>query len=149
MLWASIDTSELDAVGVVIAERVEVPFVSAATGLTNLIATLVCHDTGALHPYLTTRFASLPVSADGPPAPSSARHPQNPTQRPWRLRARTAVSAAPVSFTASRRQNPLKKRGRVRYRACLRRSTWIATSGMSPTGPPRVASKTGTSADQA
>jgi DNA-binding Lrp family transcriptional regulator len=60
MLWASIDPGRLDDVGAAMADDVEVPFVSATTGPTNLMATVVCRDVGALHTYLTRRLASLP-----------------------------------------------------------------------------------------
>lgn len=60
MLWASVDPSQLDAVGAAMAGHAEVPFVSATTGPTNLVATLICADTDHLHAYLTQRLASLP-----------------------------------------------------------------------------------------
>jgi len=49
MLWASIVPAQLDTVGTVRARHLEVPFVLATTGSTDLMAMLVCHDTGDLH----------------------------------------------------------------------------------------------------
>lgn len=60
MLWASIDPAQLDAVGTAMAQHVEVPFVSATTGPTNLMAAIVCRDPSSLYEYLTGRLAPLP-----------------------------------------------------------------------------------------
>ncbi len=64
MLWASVEPAQLDAVGAAMSQHTEVPFVSATTGPTNLVATVACTDTEHLHAYLTQRLPSLPgVSA--------------------------------------------------------------------------------------
>lgn len=60
LLWASVDPGRIDDIGAAMAGHDEVPFVSATTGPTNLMATLVCRDTSDLHAYLTRRLAALP-----------------------------------------------------------------------------------------
>ncbi|HVT69571.1 MAG TPA: Lrp/AsnC family transcriptional regulator [Trebonia sp.] len=60
LLWASVDPARIDDIGAAMAGHDEVPFVSATTGPTNLMATLVCRDTTELHAYLTRRLAVLP-----------------------------------------------------------------------------------------
>jgi DNA-binding Lrp family transcriptional regulator len=60
MLWASVEPGRLDAAGQAIAGHLEVPFVAATTGPTNLMATVVCADTSQLYTYLTRQLASLP-----------------------------------------------------------------------------------------
>jgi DNA-binding Lrp family transcriptional regulator len=60
MLWASVDPTQLDTVGAAMSEHTEVPFVSATTGPTNLMAALACTDTDHLHAYLTQQLPALP-----------------------------------------------------------------------------------------
>jgi hypothetical protein len=50
-------------VGRTLAEHDELALVAATTGPTNLLATALCPSPEALHRYLTTRLAPLPVTA--------------------------------------------------------------------------------------
>jgi DNA-binding Lrp family transcriptional regulator len=58
-LWISAEPSALTAVGTAIAAHSEVPFAGATTGPTNLLASVVCTDTGQLYRYLTTQIGEL------------------------------------------------------------------------------------------
>jgi DNA-binding Lrp family transcriptional regulator len=58
-LWISAEPSALTAVGTAIAAHPEVPFAGATTGPTNLLASVVCTDTGQLYRYLTTQIGEL------------------------------------------------------------------------------------------
>lgn len=58
-LWISAEPRALTAVGTAIAAHREVAFAGATTGRTNLLASVVCADTGHLYRYLTTQIAEL------------------------------------------------------------------------------------------
>ncbi len=58
-LWISAEPSALTVVGTAIAAHPEVAFVGATTGPTNLLASVVCADTGQLYRYLTTQIGEL------------------------------------------------------------------------------------------
>ena len=59
LLWISAEPSALTAAGTAIAAHPEAPWVGATTGPTNLLASVVCADTGHLYRYLTTQIAAL------------------------------------------------------------------------------------------
>jgi DNA-binding Lrp family transcriptional regulator len=58
-LWLTVEPSRLAAVGELIADHPEVPFASAITGTANIVAAVVCRDTGALYRYVTTRIGAI------------------------------------------------------------------------------------------
>jgi DNA-binding Lrp family transcriptional regulator len=58
-LWLTVEPSQLAAAGELIASHPEVPFASAITGTANLLAAVVCRDTGALYRYVTTRIGAI------------------------------------------------------------------------------------------
>ena len=58
-LWMSVAPARLAAVGDAIARHPEVPFAAAATGTSNLLASVLCPDDQTLYRYLTERIASL------------------------------------------------------------------------------------------
>ncbi len=58
-LWISAEPRALNAVGTAIAAHSEVAFAGATTGPTNLLASVVCADTGHLYRYLTTQLGEL------------------------------------------------------------------------------------------
>jgi DNA-binding Lrp family transcriptional regulator len=60
MLWLSVEPAQLDEVGRAVAGHLEVPFVAATTGSTNLVVTALFRDTEHLYQYLTGELASLP-----------------------------------------------------------------------------------------
>jgi DNA-binding Lrp family transcriptional regulator len=59
MVWLSVAPSQLVAVGEALSGHPETAYVAATTGASNLYASVVCADTGALYTYLTTRIAGL------------------------------------------------------------------------------------------
>ncbi len=58
-LYMSVAPARLEAVGSAIAQHVEVPFVAATSGSTNLGVSVLCRDDYDLYRYLTERIASL------------------------------------------------------------------------------------------
>jgi DNA-binding Lrp family transcriptional regulator len=60
MLWLSVEPARLAEAGRVLATHPEIPFAAATTGPTNLVASAVLRDTGALYEYLTGDLAGLP-----------------------------------------------------------------------------------------
>jgi DNA-binding Lrp family transcriptional regulator len=58
-LWLTVEPSQLASAGELIASHPEVPFASAITGTANLMAAVVCRDTGALYRYVTTRIGAI------------------------------------------------------------------------------------------
>jgi DNA-binding Lrp family transcriptional regulator len=58
-LWMSVAPARLAAVGDALARHPEVPFAAAATGTSNLLASVLCPDDQTLYRYLTERIASL------------------------------------------------------------------------------------------
>jgi DNA-binding Lrp family transcriptional regulator len=58
-LWLTVEPSQLASAGELIASHPEVPFASAITGTANLVAAVVCRDTGALYRYVTTRIGPI------------------------------------------------------------------------------------------
>lgn len=60
MLWLSVAPDQLLAAGRALVAHPEVPFAAATTGATNLYASVLSPDPGALFTYLTTRVAALP-----------------------------------------------------------------------------------------
>jgi len=59
-LWLTVEPSRLEETGELLAGHAEVPFVSAITGASNLIAAVICRDTEALYRYVTTRIGAAP-----------------------------------------------------------------------------------------
>jgi DNA-binding Lrp family transcriptional regulator len=59
-LWLTAEPARLAEVGELLAGHAEVPFVSAITGASNLIAAVICRDTEALYRYVTTRIGAAP-----------------------------------------------------------------------------------------
>ncbi|MFJ4666821.1 Lrp/AsnC family transcriptional regulator [Kitasatospora purpeofusca] len=57
--WLTVAPGRLAAVGRAMAEHPEVGFVAATTGPSNLVAGLVCRDTGAFYDYLTQSLGEL------------------------------------------------------------------------------------------
>ncbi|CAN3982238.1 AsnC-family transcriptional regulator [Kitasatospora purpeofusca] len=57
--WLTVAPGRLAAVGRAMAEHPEVGFVAATTGPSNLVAGLVCRDTGAFYDYLTQGLGAL------------------------------------------------------------------------------------------
>ncbi|MCX4754382.1 Lrp/AsnC family transcriptional regulator [Kitasatospora purpeofusca] len=57
--WLTVAPGRLAAVGRAMAEHPEVGFVAATTGPSNLVAGLVCRDTGAFYDYLTQGLGEL------------------------------------------------------------------------------------------
>jgi DNA-binding Lrp family transcriptional regulator len=60
MLWLSVEPARVDEVGTAMAAHLEIPFVAATTGPTNLLASAVFRDTQHLYAYLTGELAALP-----------------------------------------------------------------------------------------
>ncbi|MEV5505675.1 Lrp/AsnC family transcriptional regulator [Streptomyces orinoci] len=58
-LWLSVKPSALVSVARTLAGHREVSFVAITTGPTNVMASVVCRDTGDLYRYLTERVAAL------------------------------------------------------------------------------------------
>jgi DNA-binding Lrp family transcriptional regulator len=58
-LWLTVAPSQLAAAGELIADHPEVPFASAITGTANIVAAVVCRDTGSLYRYVTTRIGAI------------------------------------------------------------------------------------------
>jgi DNA-binding Lrp family transcriptional regulator len=58
-LWLTVEPAELAAAGELLAGHPEVPFASAITGPANIVAAVVCRDTGALYRYVTTRVGAI------------------------------------------------------------------------------------------
>ncbi|AHH20185.1 putative transcriptional regulator, AsnC family [Nocardia nova SH22a] len=58
-LWIRTRPADLDAVGRAMTRHPEVAFVSATTGPTNLVASIVCRDSAHLYRYLTERLGAL------------------------------------------------------------------------------------------
>jgi DNA-binding Lrp family transcriptional regulator len=63
-LWMSVPPADLAAVGEAIARHPEVAFAAATTGTTNLVAAVICKDTGDLYRYLTERIGALEAIRD-------------------------------------------------------------------------------------
>ncbi|SHM93601.1 Lrp/AsnC family transcriptional regulator [Cryptosporangium aurantiacum] len=61
MMWLSVAPHALVQAAETLAGHPEVPFVAATTGSTNIVASLVCRDVGALYEYLTNRVAAIPA----------------------------------------------------------------------------------------
>ncbi len=57
--WLTVAPGRLAAVGRAMADHPEVGFVAATTGPSNLVAGLVCRDTGAFYDYLTDGLGAL------------------------------------------------------------------------------------------
>ncbi|MFI9275756.1 Lrp/AsnC family transcriptional regulator [Kitasatospora sp. NPDC052896] len=60
LLWISVEPSRLAAVGEALAQHPEIPFATATTGPTNLLASVLCPDVYALYDYITNRVGPLP-----------------------------------------------------------------------------------------
>ncbi|OLR89923.1 Lrp/AsnC family transcriptional regulator [Actinokineospora bangkokensis] len=58
-LWAAVPPSLLEETGRELAAHPEVVFCAATTGPRNLVASVVCRDTGDLYRYLTRRIGAL------------------------------------------------------------------------------------------
>ncbi|MFI6870671.1 Lrp/AsnC family transcriptional regulator [Nocardia sp. NPDC050406] len=59
LLWMSVAPARLDEVASELAGHPELAFVFATTGPNNLVAQVMCSDTGALHHYLTRRLGTF------------------------------------------------------------------------------------------
>ncbi|MGW2229759.1 Lrp/AsnC family transcriptional regulator [Streptomyces formicae] len=59
MLWVTVDPGALDAVGRAMAAHPEVAHVSATTGPSNLMASVITRDTGELYGYLSRTLGAL------------------------------------------------------------------------------------------
>jgi DNA-binding Lrp family transcriptional regulator len=59
LLWMSVVPSKLVQVGQALADRPEIPFVSATTGSTNLIAAVRFDDDESLYKFITTEIGTL------------------------------------------------------------------------------------------
>jgi DNA-binding Lrp family transcriptional regulator len=57
--WLTVEPSQLAAAGELIADHPEVPFASAITGTADIVAAVVCRDTGSLYRYVTTRIGAI------------------------------------------------------------------------------------------
>lgn len=57
-LWLIIEPAQLEMVGEQISRHAEVPFAAAITGPANLVASVVCRDSGALYEYVTTKVSA-------------------------------------------------------------------------------------------
>ena len=61
LLWLSVAPQGMVEAAETLASHPEVPFVAATTGSSNLVASLVCKNVGALYEYLTTKVAAIPA----------------------------------------------------------------------------------------
>ncbi|MFI5958591.1 Lrp/AsnC family transcriptional regulator [Cryptosporangium sp. NPDC051539] len=61
MMWLSVAPHAMVEAAETLALHPEVPFVAATTGPTNIVASLVCRDVGALYEYLTRRVSAIPA----------------------------------------------------------------------------------------
>lgn len=61
ILWLSVAPDQLLAAGRALARHPEISFAAATTGATNLYASVLCPDPGALFRYLTDKVAALPA----------------------------------------------------------------------------------------
>jgi DNA-binding Lrp family transcriptional regulator len=59
MLWLAVEPAYLDETGRAISRHLEVPFVAATTGHTNLVVSALFRNTRHMYQYLTTRLAGL------------------------------------------------------------------------------------------
>ncbi|MFD0309163.1 Lrp/AsnC family transcriptional regulator [Streptomyces sp. NPDC127119] len=59
MLWLTVAPSALAEVGRALAGHPEVGFAAAVTGRANIVAAVLCRDTGALYTYLSERIGGL------------------------------------------------------------------------------------------
>jgi DNA-binding Lrp family transcriptional regulator len=59
LLWMAVSPSRLAAVGEALATHEEIVFAAATTGVTNVVATVICSDMPALYRYLTERVGML------------------------------------------------------------------------------------------
>jgi DNA-binding Lrp family transcriptional regulator len=59
MLWLTVAPAALSAVGTALAGHREIPFVSAITGQSNLVAVALFRETGGLYRYLSERIGAL------------------------------------------------------------------------------------------
>ncbi|WP_307544889.1 Lrp/AsnC family transcriptional regulator [Streptomyces sp. V3I8] len=59
MLWITVAPSALATVGRALATHPEVGFAAAITGQANIVASVLCRDTGALYTYLSERIGAL------------------------------------------------------------------------------------------
>ncbi|MGC5565417.1 Lrp/AsnC family transcriptional regulator [Streptomyces sp. FR-108] len=59
MLWLTVTPSALAEVGRALAGHREVGFAAAVTGQANIVAAVLCRDTGALYTYLSERIGAL------------------------------------------------------------------------------------------
>jgi DNA-binding Lrp family transcriptional regulator len=62
MLWMSVPPAHLDRVATDLATHPELAVVTATTGRTNLLATILSPDTQSLHRYLTVRLATTAIT---------------------------------------------------------------------------------------
>ncbi len=60
MLWLSVEPARLHEVGTAMSAHLEIPFVAATTGPTNLLASAIFRDSEHLYGYLTGELAALP-----------------------------------------------------------------------------------------
>jgi DNA-binding Lrp family transcriptional regulator len=60
MMWLSVAPASLDEAGRAMATHPEIPFVAATTGLSNLVASVICRDAEHLYEYLNGPLAALP-----------------------------------------------------------------------------------------
>ncbi|MER6133378.1 Lrp/AsnC family transcriptional regulator [Streptomyces sp. NPDC001815] len=59
MLWLTVAPSALAEVGNALAGHPEIGFAAATTGQANIVASVVCRDSGALYTYLSEKIAGL------------------------------------------------------------------------------------------
>jgi DNA-binding Lrp family transcriptional regulator len=60
MLWLSVEPARLHEAGTAMSAHLEIPFVAATTGPTNLLASAIFRDSEHLYAYLTGELAALP-----------------------------------------------------------------------------------------
>lgn len=60
MLWLTVAPADLAEVTTALSEHQEISFAAATTGPSNIVAYVVCRNTGALYDYLAGRIGSLP-----------------------------------------------------------------------------------------
>ncbi|MFB9929774.1 Lrp/AsnC family transcriptional regulator [Amycolatopsis halotolerans] len=60
LLWISVSPAALGAAGAALARCPQIAYAAATTGPTNLLATALCADAGALYEFITGQVGSLP-----------------------------------------------------------------------------------------
>lgn len=59
VLWLTRTPTALEPVGVALARHPEVAFVAATTGVSSLVAAVICRDTDSLYAYIAHRVAAI------------------------------------------------------------------------------------------